>query len=144
MKWIGWGWWDEWGDNALQIQDSKFEPWARYLSVTDAPQNIESLQVSRKETFCFFDTWRPEWGSNPRSPTFKQANLTTAPGPPPFVVPVTFEFNGNVFYSFYLPIGFHWVLIVYLVDDLFRWFETFGDIFLYIPTLLASYFYTWR
>ena len=32
--------------------------------------NIEFLRVSREETFCFFETWMPEWGSNPRSPTF--------------------------------------------------------------------------
>ena len=26
-------------------------------------QNIESSRVSGKETFCFYETWRPEWGS---------------------------------------------------------------------------------
>ena len=44
---------------------------ARYLLVTEAPHNIEFLRLSREETFCFFETWRPEWGSNPRSPTFQ-------------------------------------------------------------------------
>ena len=29
---------------------------ARYLLVTGAPHNIESLRVSGKETFCFFET----------------------------------------------------------------------------------------
>ena len=33
--------------------------------------SIESLRVSGEETFCFFETWRPERGSNPRSPTFQ-------------------------------------------------------------------------
>ena len=43
----------------------------RYLSVTEVPHNIKSLQVSGVEISCFFETWRPEWGSNPRSPTFQ-------------------------------------------------------------------------
>ena len=58
--------------------DTGSESWAltvrsrgRYLSVTEVPHNIESLQVSGVEISCFFETWRPEWGSNPRSPTFQ-------------------------------------------------------------------------
>ena len=27
--------------------------------------------MSGEETFCFSETWRPEWGSNPQSPTFQ-------------------------------------------------------------------------
>ena len=42
----------------------------RYLSVTVARRNIESLRVSGEETFCFFETLMSEQGSNPRSPTF--------------------------------------------------------------------------
>ena len=37
--------------------------------------NIESLRVSREETFCFFETWRPESGSNPRSPSFSTCSF---------------------------------------------------------------------
>ena len=48
---------------------------ARYLSVTEAPHNTEFLRVSRKETFCFLKTWRPEWGSNPRSPNFQAGSF---------------------------------------------------------------------
>ena len=48
---------------------------ARYLSVTEALYNIESLRVSGEETFCFFETRRPEWGSNPRSPTFQAGSF---------------------------------------------------------------------
>ena len=51
---------------ALAVRD-----WACYLSVTETLHNIESLRVNGEETFCFFETWRPEWGSNPRSPTFQ-------------------------------------------------------------------------
>ena len=54
---------------------------ARCLSVTEAPLNIESLRVSGEVKFCFFQTWMPERGTNPRSPISKQAALTTAPGP---------------------------------------------------------------
>ena len=70
-------------DTEFEIRVLAFWGRARYLSVTEAPHNIESLRVSREETFCFFETWRPECGSNPRSSTFKQAALTTALGPPP-------------------------------------------------------------
>ena len=44
----------------------------------EAPHKIEYSRVSGEEIFCFF-----AWGSNSRSPAFKQAALTTAPGPPP-------------------------------------------------------------
>ena len=75
-------------DTGLEIRALAVWGRARYLSVTDAPLNIESLQVSGEETLCFFETCRPEWDSNPRSPTFQadslQAALTTIPGPPPY------------------------------------------------------------
>ena len=68
--------------------DTWFDIWAlvvwgpaRYLLDTEVPHNLESLRVSGEETFCFFETWRPDWGSSPRSPTSKQAALPTAPGP---------------------------------------------------------------
>ena len=32
----------------------------RYLSVTEALHNIESLRVSGEETCCYFKIWRPE------------------------------------------------------------------------------------
>ena len=67
-----WGWWDEWDDTALQTQ---IRARARLLSATEAPHNIESLRVSGGETFCFFETWRPEWGSNPGSPTFQAGSF---------------------------------------------------------------------
>ena len=37
--------------------------------------NIEFLRMSGEETFCFFETWMPERGSNPRSPTFKAGSF---------------------------------------------------------------------
>ena len=78
-----WGWWDEWDDTTLQTQDSKFEPWWSEAEHTtsEASYNIGSL--SGEETFCFFETWRPDWGSNPQSPTFQAGSFnhcTRAPG----------------------------------------------------------------
>ena len=75
-----WGWWYEWDDTALQTQDSKFEP---LRSATEHAtslsrrlhHNIESLRVSGEQTFGFLETWMPERGSNPRSPTFQAGSF---------------------------------------------------------------------
>ena len=51
----------------------------------EAPHNIRYLRVSGEETFCFFETWRPEWGSNPPFQTFQAGSFnhyTRAPAPP--------------------------------------------------------------
>ena len=91
MKWVGFGfkpplftyklnwarrtsggYWDEWDTTALQIQD---------LSVTEATHNIDSLQVSGEKIFCFFGTWRPEWGLSPRTPTFQAGTTVSVPLP---------------------------------------------------------------
>ena len=65
------GWWDDWDDTALLAVWGR----ARYLSITEALHNIESLRVSGGETFCFCETWRPEWGSNPSSPIFQAGSF---------------------------------------------------------------------
>ena len=73
-----WGWWDEWDDTVLQTQDSKFEPWrseAKHLSITEVLHNIEFSRVIGGETFCFFENWRPGWGSNPRTKTFQTGSF---------------------------------------------------------------------
>ena len=51
------GWWDEWDETACS-SDTWFEMraqaawgWVRYLSVTEAPHNIESLRVNAEENF---------------------------------------------------------------------------------------------
>ena len=56
-------------------------PWrsgAEY--VTSRAQRLSTifnpLWVSGEEIFCFFETWRPECGSNPRSPTFKAGSFS--------------------------------------------------------------------
>ena len=61
------GWWNEWDDTAVQAHDLEFELWwSEAEHATEAPHITESLRVSGKETFCFFETWRGQWGSNPR------------------------------------------------------------------------------
>ena len=58
-------------DTGFEIRAMSVWGRARYHLVTEVHHNIESLRVSGEETFCFFKTWRPGWGSNPRSPTFQ-------------------------------------------------------------------------
>ena len=58
-------------DTKFDIRALAVWGWARYLSVSEAPHNIESLRVSGQEKLCLFETLRPEWGSNPQPPTFK-------------------------------------------------------------------------
>ena len=81
-----WGWWDEWDDTALQIQDLKSEPWRsaaeHALSFTEAPHNIEYLRVSGKKHFV---SCKLEGQSGVQTRDLrlsKQATLTTAPGVP--------------------------------------------------------------
>ena len=69
-----WGWWDEWDATSLQTQDSKFEPWRFEAEhATYRSQRLPTvLNLSeRGKTVCFFETWRPESGSNPRSSTLQ-------------------------------------------------------------------------
>ena len=62
-------------DTGFEIRTPAVWGQVRYLSVTEVPHNIESLWVSGEETFCFFETCRSEWGSNPRSPTFQAGSF---------------------------------------------------------------------
>ena len=69
-------------DTGLTIRALAVWGLAIYLSVTVALHNTEALRVSREETFCFFETWMPEWGTNPQPPTFQACSLnhgTNAP-----------------------------------------------------------------
>ena len=52
----------------------------RYLSVTEVPHNIESLRESGEETFCLFEIWMPERGSNPRFPTSQAGGFNRRTG----------------------------------------------------------------
>ena len=69
LRMVRWMRWHCPPDKGFEIRALAVWSRARYVSVTEA------LGVSGEETFCFFETWRPEWGSNPRSPTFQAANL---------------------------------------------------------------------
>ena len=86
-----WGWWDcdmtmSSGHRIWNSSPGGLRP-STYLSVTEAPYNIESSRVSGEKTFCFFERpepWRPEWGSDVRSPTFQVGSFnhcTRAPAP---------------------------------------------------------------
>ena len=58
-----WWWWDKWDVAALRHRILNSRPGGlrrvRYLSVTKAPNNMKYLRVSG-ETFCFFETRKPE------------------------------------------------------------------------------------
>ena len=84
---ISWGWWDKWDDTALQTHNYKHEPCRSETEhattrLRRSPTILNHYEWAEKGegTFCFFETWRPEWGSNPRSLTFPA--LTTAPALP--------------------------------------------------------------
>ena len=69
---------------------------ARYLSVTEVPHNIESLRVHEEETFCFFETRRPELGSTLRSPIFQADSFNHCTRAPASVIKESFrKFNLN-------------------------------------------------
>ena len=51
-----WGCWDVWNDIGFDIKAQAIWGRARYLSVIEASHNIESLGMSREQTFCFFET----------------------------------------------------------------------------------------
>ena len=78
-----WGWWDEWDGTPSRhsIRNSNpggLKPSPLYFSVTEALHNIESLRVSREETFYFFEPWIAERGSNRRSPAFQAGSFSIA------------------------------------------------------------------
>ena len=84
-----WGWWDEWDDTALQTQNSEFDPWRsegeQATSRSRRPPTILNHYewLSGEETLRFFETWRPEWGSNPRSPTLQAVSFNRCTRVPP-------------------------------------------------------------
>ena len=74
-----WWWWDEWDDTSLQTKDSKFDPWwSEVISRSWRLLTILNLHewAGQEHYVCVFETWRPEWGSNPRSPTFQAGRFT--------------------------------------------------------------------
>ena len=103
--------------------------WGRagYLSVTEAPHNIESLYewAGKKHFVSLKLERRPKWGSNPRPPTFKQAALTTVPGPPYFVYPTCIYDVTCLFWA----TNFYW---------LFRFSQIFRDKRLVFATLQSE------
>ena len=83
-----WGWWDmRWHcppDTGFKIRALSVWNRARYLSVMEAPHNIESLRVSRKETCLFLwnlkaRVWFEHEISDFPSRQFKHFNRAPAP-----------------------------------------------------------------
>ena len=80
---------------ALQIQDWKFEPWRSEAEHATSQSSrlqcsTQYLQViftsERERKICFFESWIPERGTNPRSPDFSSRplyNHCISPPPPP-------------------------------------------------------------
>ena len=62
LRMVGWIRWDCPPDTGFEIQAPVVWGRARYLSVTEAPHNIKSLQVNEAVTICFFETWMPAGG----------------------------------------------------------------------------------
>ena len=85
-----WGWWDDWDDTALQTQDSKFEPWRSEAEhATSRSRRLPTILTFTRgwgKNICVsFKPPRP--GTEPRTPAWKAAVLTTTLGPPPLIVP---------------------------------------------------------
>ena len=99
VRWIRWHF--PW-DTGFEIRTMAVWGRARYFSVTEAPHNNEYLRVSREETFCFFEIWRPERGSSPRSLSRQHQALHQAPHP------ITRGVNtGPVYSGFNLVISYY-------------------------------------
>ena len=81
-----WGWWDDWDDTVLQIQDSKFDPWRSEAEhATSRSRGLPTILTFTRgwgrNIFVSFKPPRP--GTEPRTLAWKAAVLTTPSGPPP-------------------------------------------------------------
>ena len=84
-----WGWWEDWYDTVLQIQDSKFEPWRPEAEhATSRSRRLLTILTFTcrwgRNIFVSFKPSRP--GTEPRALAWKAAVLTTTPGPPPVLL----------------------------------------------------------
>ena len=70
-------------DTEFQIRTLAVWGRARYFSITETPHTIESLRSGREERICFFETWMPERGSNPRHLTFQEGSFNQCTRAPP-------------------------------------------------------------
>ena len=91
-----WGWWDDWDDTVLQIQDSKFEPWRSEAEhATSRSRRLPTILTFTRgwgrNNFVSFKPPRP--GTEPRTLAWKAAVLTTTLGPPPCVISKANNFN---------------------------------------------------
>ena len=83
-----WGWWDDWDDTVLQTNDSKFVPWRSEAEHATSrsrrlPTILNFTRVWGRNIFVSFKPPKP--GTEPRTPAWKAAVLTTTLGPPPML-----------------------------------------------------------
>ena len=71
-------------DTGLEIRALAVSGRARYISVTEAPHNTEFYTWMGKKHFFSFKP--PRLGTEPRTPAWKAALVTTTLGPPPLFV----------------------------------------------------------
>ena len=86
VPWCSWCW-DEWDNTALQTQDSKFDSGRFEVELATfrlrrLPTIFNLCEWAGKKLF-FFETWMPERGSKPRSPTFQAGSFNHCTGPTP-------------------------------------------------------------
>ena len=81
-----WGWWDDWYDTVLQTQDSKFEPWRSEAEhATSRSRRLPTILTFTRgwgRNICV-SLKPPRPGTEPRTLAWKAAVLTTTLGPPP-------------------------------------------------------------
>ena len=87
LKWArrtSWRWWDKWDDSALQTRNSSpggLRSSTLPLGHGGSPQ-YWIITSERRRNIFFFETWRPEWCWNPRSPTFQAGSFNHCTRPP--------------------------------------------------------------
>ena len=80
-----WGWWYEWDDTVLQIQDSKLKPRRSEAECATSrswrlPTKLIVYEWAGKK-LLFLETWIPKrgGGADPRSPTFQTGSFNQGP-----------------------------------------------------------------
>ena len=136
-----WGWWDDWDDTALQIQDSKFEPWRSEAEhATSRSRRLPTILTFTRgwgiNIFVSFEPPRP--GTEPRTLAWKAAVLTTTLGPPPsprckgFAICTTQAFDTCLYEMYTYTCTLLWFLVIALYD------ENKGDILAWLNTIVLS------
>ena len=82
-----WGWWDRWvrwhcpPDTGFEIESWRSEVEYATSRSRTLPCTILSHNEWTERNICLFETWIPEWGSNPRVLAWQAFGVTTTPEP---------------------------------------------------------------